>query len=72
MHTKSDIYVQESHTPQATAGLERFFQSRRNQEFATLVGYMEDLAQHQPVAFIGSMALLGFLASQAMQGSIER
>ena len=71
MHTKPDIYVQESTTPQAAAGLESLFQSPRLQNFHAWIDYMETFAQHQPVAFIGSVALLGFLASQAMKGSVE-
>jgi hypothetical protein len=71
MPTEPVIYAQENSAPQTATELERFSQSLQDQDVHALVSYMEDLARRQPVAFIGSVALLGFLASHALQGSAE-
>jgi hemerythrin superfamily protein len=60
------------YTDQAAAGLERFSHNLRDQDFNTVIGYVEDFARRQPVAFIGSAALLGFLASRFLKSSAQR
>jgi hypothetical protein len=60
------------YTQQAAEGLERFSQTLRERDLNTLVGQVEDFARHQPGAFIGSAALLGFMAARFLKSSSER
>jgi hypothetical protein len=60
------------YTEQAASGLERFSHSIRDQDFNTLVRQVEDFARRQPAVFIGSAALLGFLATRFLKSSAER
>ena len=60
------------YTEQAAAGLERFSHSIRDQDFNTVVRQVEDFARRQPTVFIGSAALLGFLAARFLKSSAER
>lgn len=60
------------YTGQAAAGLERLSHSLRDQDLNALVGQVEDFARRQPTAFIGSAALLGFLAARFLKSSAER
>jgi hemerythrin superfamily protein/ElaB/YqjD/DUF883 family membrane-anchored ribosome-binding protein len=57
---------------QAATGLERFSQSLRERNLSSLVGQVEDFARQQPVAFIGTAALVGFLAARFLKSSSER
>jgi hemerythrin superfamily protein len=57
---------------QAAAGLERFSHGLQEQDLRSLVHQVEDFARRQPVAFIGSAALLGFLAARFLKSSAER
>jgi hypothetical protein len=52
--------------------LERFSQTLKDRDLGTLVGQVEDFARHQPGAFIGSAALLGFMAARFLKSSAER
>ena len=60
------------YTQQAAEGLERFSQTLKDRDLGTLVGQVEDFARHQPGAFIGSAALLGFMAARFLKSSAER
>lgn len=60
------------YTDQAAEGLERFSHSLRDQDFDTMVGQVEDFARRQPTVFIGSAALVGFLAARFLKSSAER
>jgi hypothetical protein len=57
---------------QAATGLERFSHSLRERNLSSLVGQVEDFARQQPVAFIGTAALVGFLAARFLKSSAER
>jgi hypothetical protein len=57
---------------QAATGLERFSHSLRERSLSSLVGQVEDFARQQPVAFIGTAALVGFLAARFLKSSAER
>lgn len=60
------------YTQQAADGLERFSQNLKDRDLNTLMGHVEDFARKQPGAFIGSAALLGFLAARFLKSSSER
>jgi hemerythrin superfamily protein len=71
-------HLQEQHrdavaqyTGQAAQGLERFSQTLRQRDLHTVVGQVEDFARGQPAVFIGSAALLGFLAARFLKSSAE-
>jgi hemerythrin-like domain-containing protein len=57
---------------QAAAGLERFSHGLQERDLGSLLHQVEDFARQQPVAFIGSAALLGFLAARFLKSSAER
>jgi hemerythrin-like domain-containing protein len=57
---------------QAAAGLERFSHGLQDRDLSSLLHQVEDFARRQPVAFIGSAALLGFLAARFLKSSAER
>jgi hemerythrin superfamily protein len=57
---------------QAAAGLERFSHTLRDRNLSSLVGQVENFARQQPVAFIGSAALVGFLAARFLKSSAGR
>jgi|GEM_PF-1690229 len=59
------------YTNQAADGLEQFSHSLRDREFSSVIGQVEDFARRQPIAFIGSAAVLGFLASRFLKSSAE-
>jgi hypothetical protein len=60
------------YTDQAAAGLERLSQNMQDQDFSTLLGQVEDFARRQPVAFVGSAAIVGFLTARFLKSSAER
>jgi len=60
------------YTQQAAEGLERFSRTLKDRDLGTLVGQVEDFARNQPGAFIGSAALLGFMAARFLKSSAER
>jgi hypothetical protein len=60
------------YTHQAAEGLERVSHNLRSQDLETLIGHAEDFARRQPVAFIGSAAVLGFLAARFLKSSAAR
>ena len=60
------------YTRQAAEGLERFSRTLKDRDLGTLVGQVEDFARHQSGAFIGSAALLGFMAARFLKSSAER
>jgi hypothetical protein len=60
------------YTNQAAEGLERVSHNLRSQDLETLIGHAEDFARRQPVAFIGSAAVLGFLAARFLKSSAAR
>jgi hypothetical protein len=60
------------YTQQAAEGLQRFSQTLKDRDLGSLVGQVEDFARHQPGAFIGSAALLGFMAARFLKSSSER
>lgn len=64
-----DVVAQ--YTGQAAQGLERFSQTLRERDLNAIVGQVEDFARRQPVVFIGSAALLGFLAARFLKSSAE-
>lgn len=71
-------HLQEQHrdavaqyTGQAAQGLERFSQTLRERDLHAVVGQVEDFARRQPAVFIGSAALLGFLAARFLKSSAE-
>jgi hypothetical protein len=71
-------HLQEQHrdavaqyTGQAAQGLERFSQTLRQRDLHAVVGQVEDFARRQPAVFIGSAALLGFLAARFLKSSAE-
>jgi hemerythrin superfamily protein len=57
---------------QAATGLERFSHGLQERDLSSLLHQVEDFARRQPVAFIGSAALLGFLAARFLKSSAER
>jgi hemerythrin superfamily protein len=57
---------------QAATGLERFAHGLQERDLSSLLHQVEDFARRQPVAFIGSAALLGFLAARFLKSSAER
>jgi hypothetical protein len=56
---------------EAAQGLERFSQTLRERDINTIMGQVEDFARRQPAVFIGSAALLGFLAARFLKSSAE-
>jgi hypothetical protein len=60
------------YTQQAADGLERFSRTLKDRDLGPLVGQVEDFARNQPGAFIGSAALLGFMAARFLKSSAER
>jgi CRP-like cAMP-binding protein len=60
------------YTQQAAEGLQRFSQTLKDRDLGSLMGQVENFARHQPGAFIGSAALLGFMASRFLKSSAER
>ena len=57
---------------QAAAGLERFSHGLQERDLGSLLHQVENFARQQPVAFLGSAALLGFLAARFLKSSAER
>ena len=60
------------YTQQAAEGLQRFSQTLKDRDLGSLIGQVENFARHQPGAFIGSAALLGFMATRFLKSSAER
>ena len=60
------------YTQQAAEGLQRFSQTLKDRDLGSLMGQVENFARHQPGAFIGSAALLGFMATRFLKSSAER
>jgi CRP-like cAMP-binding protein len=60
------------YTQQAAEGLQRFSQTLKDRDLGSLMGQIENFARHQPGAFIGSAALLGFMAARFLKSSGER
>jgi hypothetical protein len=52
--------------------LDRFSRTLKERDLGSLVGQVESFARHQPGAFIGSAALLGFMAARFFKSSAER
>jgi hypothetical protein len=72
-HLKTqDQRAMAQYTQQAAEGLQRFSQTLKDRELGSLMGQVEDFARHQPGAFIGSAALLGFMAARFLKSSAER
>ena len=59
------------YTEQAAQGLERFSRTLHERDVKAIVGQVEDFARRQPAVFMGSAALLGFLASRFLKSSAE-
>lgn len=59
------------YTGQAAQGLERFAHTLRERDLQAMVGQVEAFARRQPAVFIGSAALLGFLAARFLKSSAE-
>jgi len=59
------------YTGQAAQGLERFSKTLRERDINAIVGEVQDFARRQPAAFIGSAALLGFMAARFLKSSSE-
>jgi hemerythrin superfamily protein len=64
-----DVVAQ--YTGQAAQGLERLSQTLRQRDLHAVVEQVEDFARRQPAVFIGSAALLGFLAARFLKSSAE-
>jgi hypothetical protein len=69
-------HLQEQHhdavaqyTGQAAQSLERFSQTLRERDINAIVGQVQDFARRQPAVFIGSAALLGFMAARFLKSS---
>ena len=60
------------YTQQAAEGIERFSQTLKDRDMGALIGQVESFARNQPGAFIGSAALLGFMAARFLKSSAER
>jgi hypothetical protein len=60
------------YTQQAAEGIERFSRTLKDRDMSALVGQVESFARNQPGAFIGSAALLGFMAARFLKSSAER
>ena len=60
------------YTQQAAEGIERFSQTLKDRDMGALIGQVESFARNQPGAFIGSAALLGFMAARFLKSSTER
>lgn len=72
-HLKTqDQRAMAQYTQQAAEGLQRFSQTLKDRDLNSLMGQVEDFARHQPGAFIGSAALLGFMAARFLKSSAER
>jgi CRP-like cAMP-binding protein len=72
-HLKTqDQKAMAQYTQQAADGLQRFSQTLKDRDLSSLMGQVENFARHQPGAFIGSAALLGFMASRFLKSSAER
>lgn len=57
------------YTDQAAQGLERFSTSLGERDLGAVMGEVEDFARRQPAVFLGSAALLGFLAARFLKSS---
>lgn len=72
-HLKTqDQKAMAQYTQQAAEGLQRFSQTLKDRDLGSLVSQVENFARHQPGAFIGSAALLGFMAARFLKSSAER
>jgi hypothetical protein len=72
-HLKTqDQRAMAQYTQQAAEGLQRFSQTLKERDLNSLMGQVENFARHQPGAFIGSAALLGFMAARFLKSSAER
>jgi hypothetical protein len=72
-HLKTqDQSAMAQYTQQAAEGLQRFSQTLKDRDLGSLMGQVENFAHHQPGAFIGSAALLGFMAARFLKSSAER
>jgi hypothetical protein len=72
-HLKTqDQSAMAQYTQQAAEGLQRFSQTLKDRDLGSLMSQVENFARHQPGAFIGSAALLGFMAARFLKSSAER
>jgi hypothetical protein len=60
------------YTQQAAEGLQHFSQTLKDRDLGSLMSHVENFARQQPGAFIGSAALLGFMAARFLKSSAER
>jgi hypothetical protein len=71
-HLKTqDQRAMAQYTEQAAEGLQRFSQTLKDRDLGSLMSQVENFARHQPGAFIGSAALLGFMAARFLKSSAE-
>lgn len=72
-HLKTqDQRAMAQYTQQAAEGLQRFSQTLKDRDLGSLMSQVENFARQQPGAFIGSAALLGFMAARFLKSSAER